>query len=493
MNDVAMNTGQATESAAKVELDDIQGLLRFGYKHHTEAAFLLLRVRDARAARAWLAQAPVANAVAADPLPKAILQLALTRQGLLAVGLPASIVDAFSPEFITGLGSDAWQARRLGDVAGNDPALWSWGSGERVPHVLVLLYAMPGQLADWQRLVTADCAAGFDLIEGMAASELEGREPFGFSDGISQPELDWARRRPPRDETNRAYDNLCCLGEFMLGYPNEYGGYTDRPLLDPAGNAQLLPRAEDAPDNADLGRNGSYLVMRQLEQDVAGFWHWLDEQTGSDVAGREVLAAALVGRTLDGEPLVAARGNDRNGFDFDADPDGVRCPIGAHIRRSNPRSGDLPPGDNQGFSRWLRMLGFDAAARQRDLLAPARFHRILRRGRRYGPTATTPADKCGLYFIALNASLSRQFEFIQAAWIANTHFNGLSGESDPLLGVREFDAAGRPTDGFSIPKADGPDCRFTGLPQFVTVRGGAYFFMPGIRALRYIATAGTST
>ncbi len=485
-----MNGDPATECVVNVELDDIQGLLRFGYKHHAETVFLLLRVRDARAARAWLAQAPVASAAAATPFPQTVLQLALTSQGLRALGLPEKIVNAFSFEFVTGLGNDASQARRLGDVAGNDPALWSWGSDQRVPHVLVLLYAMPGQLASWQRQVLADCAAGFDLIAELAGGDLNGREPFGFVDGLSQPELDWARRRPPCDETRREYDNLCCIGEFILGYPNEYGGYTDRPLLEPTGDAQLLPRAEDAPDHADLGRNGSYLVMRQLEQDVTGFWHWLDLQAGGDAARREALAAALVGRTLDGVPLADAHGSDLNVFDFNVDPNGLRCPIGAHIRRSNPRSADLPPGSNHGLSWLWRMLGLDSAARQRDLVAAARFHRILRRGRRYGPLATTPTEKCGLHFIALNANLSRQFEFIQGVWIASTHFNGLSGESDPLLGVRQPDAAGRPTNCFSMPQADGPDRRITGLPQFVTVRGGAYFFMPGIRALRYITTAG---
>lgn len=474
------------------ELDDIQGLLRFGYKHHVETAFLLLRVREPQAARAWLAQAPVATAVPASPLPKTVLQLAFTSAGLRALGLPEAVVNLFSAEFIGGMGSDANQARRLGDVAGNDPAHWHWGTAERVPHLVLLLYAMPGCLADWRRGLLAECAPGFDLLGSLDGSGHDGREPFGFADGLSQPELDWERRRPVRDASRPEYDNLCCLGEFLLGYPNEYGGYTDRPLLDPTGQAQrMLPRAEDVPGQADLGRNGSYLVLRQLEQDVGGFWRWVAAQAGDDAVRQQAFAACLVGRTLDGEPLAETRGGDPNAFTFDADPAGLRCPIGAHIRRSNPRSGDMPPGDNKGLSWLLRTLGFDAAARQQDRVASTRFHRLLRRGRKYGPTGTParPGETQGLYFIALNASLSRQFEFVQGAWLASAHFNGLSGESDPLLGHRGPDSAHRPTDAFSMPQAAGADRRLRPLPSFVTVRGGAYFFMPGIRALRYIAAA----
>ena len=108
-------------------------------------------------------------------------------------------------------------------------------------------------------------------------------EPFGFADGISQPKVDWERERPLGDHDRLDYDNLVCLGEFLLGYPNEYGLYTPRPLLAPQRDpGRLLPRAEDAPEQADVGRNGCYLVLRQLQQDVQGFWRELDRQAGGD-------------------------------------------------------------------------------------------------------------------------------------------------------------------------------------------------------------------
>jgi Dyp-type peroxidase family len=490
-----------------VELDDVQGLVRFGYKHLTEACFLLLRVKDSAAARAWLAKAPITSAVKADPLPETALQVAFTSEGLRALKIAPDLCEEFSAEFVAGMASDAARARRLGDVGANDPSNWRWGAGERVPHVAMLLYARSGRLAAWEEEIEAQCAAGFVRIERLSTSDMRGVEPFGFADGISQPEVDWERKRPVRDQDELEYRNASCLGEFLLGYPNEYGLYTPRPLMapqrDPGG---LLPRAEDAPEQADLGRNGCYLVIRQLRQDVQRFWRELDQQADGDADLRERLAEAMVGRRKNGEPLVAPNQESvtggastpqskLNNFTYQADPRGVRCPLGAHIRRTNPRNADFPPGVRGILSRLWRMLGFNATALEQDLVASTRFHRLLRRGRTYGAgvapslsgAGSSSSGDTGLHFICLVANIKRQFEFVQSAWLIGSKFSGLT-ESDPLLGHRLPDPGDSPTDGFSIPQADGPDHRLDGLPQFVTVQGGSYFFLPGIRALRYLAT-----
>jgi Dyp-type peroxidase family len=494
-----------------VELDDVQGLLRFGYKHLTDACFLLLRVKDPAAARAWLAKAPVTSAVKADPRPETALHIALTSEGLRALEIAPDLIEEFSAEFVAGMAGDAARARRLGDIGANDPRGWKWGAGERVPHVALLLYARSGRLAAWEQEIDAQCGAGFVRIERLSTSDLEGMEPFGFVDGISQPQLDWERQRPVRDQDQLEYRNLSCLGEFLLGYPNEYGLYTPRPLLTPQRDPDaLLPRAEDAPNQADLGRNGSYLVLRQLHQDVHGFWRELDRQAEGNTDLRERLAAAMVGRKKNGEPLVApseesvadnapAQRSTLNDFTYEADPRGLRCPLGAHIRRANPRNADLPGGPGGLRSRLWRMLGFNATTREQDLVASTRFHRLLRRGRPFGAgvapalsaTHTSPGAETGIYFICLVANIKRQFEFVQSAWLIGSKFAGLTGESDPLLGHRVPNPGDSPTDGFSIPQADGPDRRLNCLPQFVTVQGGAYFFLPGIRALRYLAMTGS--
>ena len=484
----------AVSGARPVELDDVQGLVRFGYKHLTEACFLLLRVKDVAAAQAWLARAPVTSAVSVDPLPQTALHVAFTSEGLRALDVAPDVCAEFSAEFVAGMASDAARARRLGDVGANDPAGWWWGTGGRTPHVAVLLYAAPGRLAAWELVVEAQYAAGFERVERLSTSDIQVHEPFGFADGISQPKVDWERERPLGDHDRLDYENLICVGEFLLGYPNEYGLYTPRPLLAPQRDpGRLLLRAEDAPEEADLGRNGCYLVMRQLRQDVQEFWRELDRQAGGDEALRERLAAAMVGRRKDGEPLAAE--GTMNDFTYETDPRGLRCPLGAHIRRSNPRNADLPPGGRGLLSRLSRMLGFNAAALEPDLIASTRFHRLLRRGRKYGDVAAVersaapaPVVDTGIHFICLAANIKRQFEFVQSAWLVGSKFAGLTGERDPIVGHRLPDTGILPTDGFSIPQAGGPDCRLSSLPQFVTVQGGAYFFLPGIRALRYLAT-----
>ena len=511
LNGVAAAPGARAAGAGAVDLADIQGLLRFGFKHHTEALILLLRVKDAAAARGWLAQVQVTSAVTLDPVPPTALQVALTRAGMAALGVAGDAVGGFSEEFLEGMAGDGNRTRRLGDVGASAPELWNWGSGDREPHVAVLLYAMPGHLADLQHTTELGCALGFDVTYRLTTTDMGGREPFGFADGLSQPEIDWDRVLAAQDSEQLSYRNLSCLGEFVLGYPNEYGLYTPRPLLptslDPQ---QVLPRAEEDTSSADLGRNGSYLVIRQLRQDVRGFWQALNARAGGVDVEREALAAHLVGRTRDGAPIVidrpppalgsppasASASPDLNAFTFDADPAGHRCPIGAHIRRTNPRTADLPPGGDGLVSRLIRTLGLNSESRARDLVASTRFHRLLRRGREYGTQVTpeqalrlqTPVES-GLHFMCLNANIQRQFEFVQSAWIMSTHFDGLHSESDPLLGNRKPGPGGLRCDYFSMPKADGLTRRLENLPQFVTVAGGAYFFLPGIRALRWLASA----
>ena len=208
---------------------------------------------------------------------------------------------------------------------------------------------------------------------------------------------------------------------------------------------------------------------------------------------------AMVGRKSSGEPLepVGATPEAVNAFDYHSDPQGQHCPLGAHIRRSNPRNADLPAGGAGMLSRLIRTLGFDSGAREQDLVASTRFHRVLRRGREYG-VAMTPAQALagpptaedrGLQFVCSGASIQRQFEFVQSAWLMSAKFDGMRDESDPLAGNRLPLAAGMPTDHFSIPAPDGPGQCLTGLPQFVTVAGGAYFFLPGVRALRFLSGA----
>ena len=155
-----------------------------------------------------------------------------------------------------------------------------------------------------------------------------------------------------------------------------------------------------------------------------------------------------------------------NDFLFGAeDPQGLRCPFGAHIRRANPRESFAPGSQEQ--------------------LAITNRHRILRVGRRYRPA---DGERPGLFFMCLNADLERQFEFVQQTWLQAPAFHGLIDERDPIVGSRHPDAQ-VPDDGFSLPTRQAP-VRFKGMPEFVRTLGGGYFFVPGRSLLRYLASGG---
>jgi deferrochelatase/peroxidase EfeB len=485
-----------------VDYRDIQGLAAFGYAKLTQASYFLAEIRDAGAARDWLLAAPVASAEYKDPPPDTAMQIGFTSQGLRALGVAETIVRGFSPEFVSGMAGETNRSRRLGDTGENDPERWYWGGPKNVPDIVVMLFARQ-DLGDFKRQVLNELwDRGFANVTCLSTSDMGGFEPFGFRDGINQPEIDWKQEIPVTGD-RIDFSNTVALGEFLLGYVNEYGKYTDRPLVHAeADRGGDLPDAEDTAGKKDVGRNGTYLVLRQLEQDVPGFWKFLDEQTGGNVSERDKLGAAMVGRARDGEPLAAPSAEaipgmrldpqkPLNSFTFDGDPKGTRCPFGAHIRRANPRNADLSGKPQWFLTRLANKLGIPRAEFGEDLMASTRFHRILRRGREYG-SWLAPEDALkisladdsprGLQFACLNANISRQFEFVQSAWLMSAKFNGLTGEADPLLGNDNRN--------FSIPQAGGLRRLVTGMPQFITVRGGAYFFLPGLGALRFLARGG---
>jgi Dyp-type peroxidase family len=192
------------------------------------------------------------------------------------------------------------------------------------------------------------------------------------------------------------------------------------------------------------------------------------------------LAAKCVGRWPSGAPLALSPEKDdptlSDADDFgyyEKDPHGFACPIGSHIRRSNPRDS----------------LGPDPET----ALKSANRHRILRRGRSYGDRPKDPrvedgVDR-GLHFICLNSDLERQFEFIQHTWINNSVFGGLNGEVDPLIGniTKLSDEQGRNRAIMTV-QDDPLRTRVHNMASFITVKGGAYFFLPSITAMRYLAS-----
>jgi Dyp-type peroxidase family len=460
--------------AEKLDVEDIQGLIARGYGRLPHATYLLARIDDpAGAGRLLERLATGVVTSAADSRPTQALNVSFTSAGLLALTGWQRLADGFAEAFVTGMATP-YRNRLLGDVGTNDPAGWLWGGPNTDPvHVLLQLFAADAEdLGQFRDAVMADLAqAGVLPFVILPVAELSEREPFGFRDGLSQPVLAGL----PSDRRG----DIVRDGEFVLGYVNEYGQRTERPLLPPREDPdRLLPR--DVDGSADLGRNGSYLVFRQLDQDVQGFDDYLSR--AATVAGevdavlRDRIAAKLVGRWRgSGAPLTLSPDCDdpsfaaANDFGYHAlDPDGMRCPVGAHIRRANPRD-SLPPDAGTKASR-------DVNHR----------HRLLRRGRAYAVSSGESDDiEQGLYFQCLNTNIARQYEFVQHSWVNDPLFDGLIGVEDPVVGPR-VDGPAR-FDEPALPVRR----RYESLPRFVTVRGGAYFFMPGVRALKFLASQAT--
>jgi Dyp-type peroxidase family len=457
----------------RLAFDDIQGIIVRGYKELSFARFLVVRMKDAALARAWLGTLPVTRA--SDPALDVATHVAFTWSGLRALRPDGLDPALFAPEFREGMSDDEHRNRVLGDVGDQSPANWQWGGGGETVHGVVLLYAeTKAKLDDLDARVAKSSA--IDVLRRLETHTLADdagvgkywfREHFGFRDGVAQPRLALHARTPDELRRGIARDadagNTVRAGEFLFGYDNEYG------------------KKPDGAGPPELARHGSFLVFRQLEQDVCGFWRFVREKASELGIDPVLLASKMVGRWPNGAPLVRAPARETAGLEqFDAfgyaeDRQGHACPMGSHIRRSNPRDA----------------LFEDATESVRIVNK----HRLVRRGRPYGEPISTPLDPSfflpkldsiaasppvsrGLHFLCFNANIRRQFEFVQQTWIQNPKFPHQYDGPDPILssGGGEFELPGQPA-----------RRRVSPLESFVRMRGGAYFFMPGIAALRYLA------
>jgi len=470
-----------------LELKDIQGIIIRGYANMPAAEFVLLKITDVILAKQWLELMPAQVTSGDEKRKNFAVNIAFTFDALKVLGLSAETLDTFPLELEDGMTTSHKQLF-LEDFGTSASDYWEWGGPNNEPvHILLMLYAVdiPMLQTLHQQQIAQLEEYGLDEIKTLDTSVLyERKEHFGFQDGISQPTIKGLSRQD-------VPENMVSAGEFILGYKNEYNQYTPSPVVaNGTVTADILPKSVDADDKYDLGRNGSYMVFRQLKQDVGLFWKYMEKCTLKDGKCDEKemvkLAAKMLGRWPGGSPVVMCpddevkEHNNENNFDYrKADEFGLRCPYASHIRRSHPR---------------------DALDTDRlTSIKVANKHRLLRRGRSYGQPVTetmNPMDilkvqdiqgERGLHFICFNADIGRQFEFIQNAWSNNPKFNGLHDERDPITGNHSHPLNEKKTGTFSIPEKE-LRRRFTDVPEFVTVKGGSYFFMPGIKALKYLAS-----
>ncbi|XXX81611.1 hypothetical protein WMF30_22910 [Sorangium sp. So ce134] len=445
-----------------LDLADIQGLIVRGTSMPA-ARFLIAKIARASAARRVIGSMVHGDAgsgpriTVASPWttrPAYTLTIGFTYDGLEALGLAEPSLRSFPAAFIQGA---AERAKLLGDTGENAPRRWIGGLGTGDAHVLLGLHAADGAALEststqLRSLLARDGA--FTELSHQDGGVLPDRiEHFGYKVGIAAVHVEGGSQDPAPARSTAP------TGQFLLGYPSQHPGF-----------------AYPVPTPPELGRNGSFAVYRVMRQDVEGFTRFLNQWAPRAGMTEAKLAAKLCGRWRNGVPLVLSpdadspdapiAAEDLDNFDYEPhDPQGHRCPIGAHIRRVNPRSQRVAGGSSR-----LRLL--------------------IRRGIPYGPPVdpSAPSDgiERGLLGLFICVSIRDQFEFVMSEWVESGLFTaGLRGTKDPLLGNND------PATSKLVIPSEGGDRTITGFPRFVTTRGAAYCFLPSITALKHIANLPT--
>ncbi len=470
-----------TETMENLNLDDIQGLIKRGYDTMPYSNILFFQIEDKQKTKKWLGSLLPSlsrGSVKKDDLE---IDIAFSYEGFKAIGLVSLLQNGFSLEFTEGM-SEENRSRLLGDYDNvtNLPKTneWEWrdGAGGNAVHLMLLIYGKEEHLVEkfCSELKLCNDLNGLRDLNRLVTVRLDdSREHFGFRDGISQPFIKEFVSREENGKERNEKNNTAALGEFVLGYPNAYGQFTESPTVMDSKTGKEW----------DFGKNGTYLVMRQLEQDVKNFWEYMKKHTenGDGSANMDAciaLASGMVGRRPNGTPLTLFTNKEdcslekENDFLFtlDKEKNYGKCPVGSHIVRVNPRDA----------------LAKDAA----ESLEVVSHHRLLRRGRSYGRpfiTSMKPEElfskanqeeqERGLHFICLNANISRQFEFVQSMWLNNSKFRGLYNDADQLSGanISDFTVQQRPVSRV-----------LKDVDAFVKVRGGGYFFLPSHTALKFL-------
>jgi deferrochelatase/peroxidase EfeB len=450
--ELSSGSAQLATGAAQLELDDVQHFL-LARTPALAARYEFLSFDSASAGQTWL-RGMIDKVGTASTVGKASpdarwVTVAFTWNGLRALGIDEAALSTFPEEFRQGF---AARAEMLGLTGESHSSRWDAGLIDPAFHAIVILFARDATERERCERQHADFLAGIDGVRLLSSLDMhalppygEPREHFGYLDRLTHPSIE-GLDDPPTPGSIPAVKP----GEFFLGYPDESGG-----------GIPALPKPEA------LTRNGSFLAYVRIQEHVGAFRDFLRTQGGPSREEQELMAAKLMGRWRSGAPLVLcpdaddpALGKDlqrTNDFNYGKmDPHGYGCPVGAHIRRMNPR----------------------------DTTENLKRHQIIRRGGTYGELLPEGAadDGADRGIAAFNgcASLVRQFEFAMNVWANDPNFHGLENERDPFAGTHDG------TYQMAIPKRPIRK-KIAGIPAFTTIRAGAYLFLPGIGGLRFLA------
>lgn len=435
----------------RLNYDDIQGIVLQERPTPYVGTYVLLSIDDQLDGKVMLQR--LLNEVTSagqwnNPHKGAWVNVGFTYKGLQKLGIPQDSLNSFDREFREGM---AARAAKLGDVNESSPEHWEAPLGTDKVDVALALFAPTKeallQAEEAARRIHCDLNGVSVIYQLEVGMNPDGRTHLGFMDGISNPRIEG--NHIPNAVGQEAEIKA---GEFLFGHLNESGTITQGPMP------------------VELGRNGCYLSLRKLNMRVAAFRRYMREHADNREE-EELLAAKMVGRWPSGAPLSLAPeaddpalGDDvnrRNAFSYGDDLKGLKCPVSSHIRRAFPRDS------------------------LQDSVVNVNIHRLIRRSTMYGPVLPKgvmedDGQDRGLIFAGICSSLSRQFEFIKTDWLNGGNFAGLSTEKDPITGKNEGEGT------FTIP--DKPiRKRMKGIPSFTVTKGGEYFFVPSMTALRWMA------
>ena len=445
----------ASGRAPSLALNDIQATVLRPRPAPYFGTHVLLRVDDPRAGREVLRRLAQHIASAANWWDAASTWLAvgISYAGFEALGLPPESLQSFPQAFRQGM---AARARELGDDGVNDPSRWEAPYGTGQVHIGVSAFSESDEKRGRAMAVAREQYEGISGVSVLAMQDFGAQpgdlNPLGYKDGIDQPPIEGSGVEPWPGQGRPIK-----AGEFILGYPGEAGS--------------LLPMPQ--PDV--LGRNGTYVGLRKYQSRVGAFNRFL-HANGSTEEERELVAAKLVGRWRSGAPLTLAPERDdpalgadprrNNDFSYANDARGQQAPLGCHIRRMNPRDSEL------------------------TRLTDTNIHRLIRRGTTYGVpydanALSTEDDEVprGAIFLFISAKAMATMEFLQQEWINDGNFIGAGDERDPIIGRQEDGAT------FTIPRKP-VRRRLQGIETFNVLRGGEYFFMPSLGALKWVSELG---